>query len=371
MIDAMTSPGGRISRLDVAITLVFCALGLVLMYANHTDSAIDASLVAAPLFMAVTVPLLWRRVAPIAAATAALVALIAHLAIFGTAVLRCGVVLPEAFLLTFAAGSRLGLNRARIGLAVGLGLIATESAYFLGVFAVVPAAVAIITWGIGRVVRSRSAMVEDLEARTTELRDARDDRAKLEVAADRARLSAELDELLHRRLHELAQLANDGSAPADAATATATLADIEHQSRRTLEEMRSVVGVLRAEDPAPTSPQPTLLNLEALLVRAKGADARLVVEGSPRVLPAGLELSAYRIAEHLLGALEDAPDVDVRVRFADDAIELSVSGPAKRGAKAAFDQARERARLQHGTLRASTRGGHAEAVASLPVLARV
>jgi signal transduction histidine kinase len=297
------------------------------------------------------------------------VALLAHLAVFGTEVIRCGVVLPEAFFFAFTAGSRLELRDARIGLAVTLGLIATEGAYFLGAFAVVPAAVAGITWGVGRVVRSRGAMVEDLEARTTELRVARDERARLEVASDRARLSGELDELLQRRLGELARLAD--ARPGDPAAATATLAEIEHQSRGTLEEMRAVVGVLREDDDVPTSPQPTLLNLEALLVRAKGADARLTVEGSPRVLPAGVELSAYRIAEHLLGALEDAPDVDVRVRFADDAIELAVSGPARRGAKAAFEQARERARLQHGTLQASTRGGHAEAVASLPVMAAV
>jgi hypothetical protein len=40
-------------------------------------------------------------------------------------------------------------------------------------------------------------------------------------------------------------------------------------------------------------PQPTLTHLEALLARAKGTDARLTVEGSPRVLPPGIELSAY------------------------------------------------------------------------------
>ena len=46
-------------------------------------------------------------------------------------------------------------------------------------------------------------------------------------------------------------------------------------------------------------------------MRAKGADARLTVEGSPRALPAGVELSAYRVVEHLLDALDDAPGVDV------------------------------------------------------------
>lgn len=372
MIKTMTSPGGRIGKLDVAIAVVFSGLGALLMYVDHTDPEIQSSLLALPVFLLVTVPLLWRRVAPIAAGTAALVGLLVHLALFGTEVIRCGIVLPEAFVFAFAAGSRLELRNARIGGGIALALIATEGAYFLGGFALVPAVVAVAVWGTGRVVRSRGDMIEKLEAQTSELRHTRDERAKMEVATDRARLSTDLDELLKRRLGELARLADAGADPADPDGTTATLVDIERESRSTLEEMRAVVGVLRDDsDAAPVAPQPTLVNLEALLVRAKGADARLTVEGRPRVLPAGVELSAYRIAEHLLAALDDAPDVEVCVRFADDAVELKVSGPARRGAKAAFERARERAQLQQGTLRTSTRGGHAEAVASLPVLVTV
>ena len=61
-------------------------------------------------------------------------------------------------------------------------------------------------------------------------------------------------------------MADDGARPTDPATATATLVEIESESRRTLEEMRAVVGVLRDDDAdAPTAPQPTLTHLEALL----------------------------------------------------------------------------------------------------------
>src|SRR5215218_10640604 len=108
-----------------------------------------------------------------------------------------------------------------------------------------------------------------------------------------------------------------------------------------------------------------------MLARAGGRDARLVVEGSPRVLPPAVELSAYRIVEQLLDGLDDAPDVDVRVRFGDDALEIGVSGPARRRAKASIERARERARLERGTLEATVRGGRAEAQVSLPVLAAV
>lgn len=93
--------------------------------------------------------------------------------------------------------------------------------------------------------------------------------------------------------------------------------------------------------------------------------------GSPRVLPAGVELSAYRVVEHLLGALDDADGVEVTVRFADDALELTVAGPVRRrgDGTTAIERARERVELHHGTLVASTRGGRSETVAQLPVLA--
>ena len=373
MIAAMSTAGARISQRDLVIAAVASVVGLLLMVKNPGDETVQANVLAVPLFLAVTVPLAWRRAAPIAAGGAALAGLLVHLALFGTDVIRCGVVLPTALLLAFAAGTQLELREARFGLAFPLGLIATEGAYFVGVgFAAIVAALAVAIWGIGRVVRSRGRMIDELGARTEELREVRDERARLEVATDRARISGELDVLLQRRLGALAHLADDGARPTDPVTATATLVDIERESRSTLEQMRAVVGVLRDAAPGTTaSPQPTLTHLEALLVRAKGADAHLTVEGSPRVLPPAVELSAYRVVEHLLAALADASDVDVSVRFTDDALELAVSGPARRGARAAVERARERVLLHHGTLEATTRDGRAAALASLPVLARV
>ena len=371
MIRSMTSADAPVARRDIAIAAIFSALGLLAMYGNVVDKEVEASVLAIPLFLLITVPLAWRRAAPVAALGVVLAGYLIHVGATGTEIVRCSVVLPVVFLLAFSAAARLERRDAQIGLALALAVIAAESVVFFGTFGVVMAAVTAGVWGIGRVVRSRAQLAADLQARTVELRDARDERAHMEVSADRARLSTQLDELLQRRLGELARFADDGAQQADAASATATLVDIEHQSRRTLQEMRSVVDVLRHDDAgAPTAPQPTLVHLEALLVQAKGSDARLTVEGSPRALPAGVELSTYRILEHLLDALEDAPDVDVRVRFGDDALELAVRGPARRrgDALASIERARERAQLHHGTLQARTRGGRAEAVAHLPVL---
>ena len=368
----MGRTGESIGRLDIAIAVALSALGLLLMYGNATDADVDASWLAMPFFLGVTIPVLWRRAAPLQAMAAVAVALAVHIALFGS-VVRCGVVFPVVGVLVFSAAARFERTTALWalagGLAIILGMSATDAQGFGVAGLLVP--LTLVAFGLGRVAYARSRMVRELRDRTDELRSARDERARLEVATDRTRLSGELDVLLARRLGELTRLADAGPATThDSAVATATLAQIEQASRATLEEMREIVGVLRDDD-APTSPAPTLTSLRALVLRDKGDSARLTVEGNPRTLPAGVELSAYRIVEHLLGALEDSPGIEVGVRFGEEALEIRVAGPAGRRGDvgAALSRARERAQLHRGTLDARTRGGRAEAIALLPVTA--
>jgi hypothetical protein len=376
MIASVTSVGDPVGKRDIAIATVVSLVALYNMGAEVGDDEINASVLAAPFILLVTIPLLWRRRAPLAALSATLCGVLLHAALFGTGVIRCGIVIPVLFLLAFAAAARLPGREALVGLVLAevamVAMVLTDGAEDIVSALPLLMPLTAVLWGIGRVVHSRAEMVGALNARTIELRDARDERARLEVAADRARLSTELDELLQRRLAELAELADVGSVAGDSETAAVALAEIERESRRTLNEMRAVVGVLRNEGPGiPRVPQPALTQIDALLVHAKGAGARLTVEGSPRVLPAGVELSAYRVVEHLLAALDDGPDVDLCVRFKDDALELSISGPARRGSKTAIEQARERVQLQRGTLETTTRAGRSETLVSLPVLAVV
>jgi hypothetical protein len=125
------------------------------------------------------------------------------------------------------------------------------------------------------------------------------------------------------------------------------------------------------ERPA-SEPQPTLARLSELLARATSADARLTVDGHPRTLPAGLELSGYRIVEHLLVALRDAPEaaVDVRLNFTPEALELHVSGPPATNVdlRAVLAAARERAGLHGGTVDSRLAGGMCYATARLPLV---
>ena len=370
MIDFLRRSSARLGVRDIAIALVFCVGSIVYLIADRTNDTARPSLAAFPFFLLIMAPVAWRRTAPIAAAGVSLAALLLNIAVFGEFA-RCGIVIPMLMVLVFSIGAQLPWRQGLIGVALVLGSLLAVCLWD-GPDGAMPSSFpfalpfVLAVWGAGCLLRSRAQLANELSARTEQLREARDRRARLEVAADRARVSAELDELLQRRLGELATVAETGGRSGDAAVATAAFQEIEAESRRTLNQMRAVVGVLRDEGEG--EPQPTLTHLEALLLRTRGADARLTVVGSPRVLPAGVELSAYRIVEHLLDALEDAP-VDVAVRFGDDALELTVAGPARRPNPVAIRRAEERVQLHRGTLTSSTSGGRAQAVASLPMLA--
>jgi hypothetical protein len=135
--------------------------------------------------------------------------------------------------------------------------------------------------------------------------------------------------------------------------------------------MRGVVAGLR--DNAPTEPQPVLAQLDRLLSQAKAGETRLQVTGDPRLLPPGVELSGYRIVEHLLVALDDDPSaqIDVGVAFGSQDLVLTVVGPSARreAVRPALAAATERAALHGGTLRTKTTAGRRETVVLLPLTA--
>ncbi len=323
-----------------------------------------------PAFALATLPVLWWRRGVVAVTGVALAAMVAHDLLFGW-VTRCGAGLPLTFALAYLGAYSLG----RAGALLTLGLSALLAVAVLVVDAttglepiVLALPVLVISFTIGRAVRHRTAMAAELRARTEELRQLRDERASLDVADDRERLSRELDVLLRDRLIQLTTAAESGSG-LDPAQARELLASIEDESRRTMDDMREVVGALRGGELA-LAPPPSLAHLDALLARRGRTTPRLLVTGHPRSLPASVELSAYRIVEHLVDALADDPraPAHVEVRFDDDALEILVEGPVKRGheVRAAVGRARERATLLGGSVDITVNRGRARALAQLP-----
>lgn len=373
---------------DYVLAGVLTALGVLLMVfdVRSTDAQVardvaDGSMVHAvsshslwmiPVFAAATVSVLWWRRSLLAVTGVAIVVMALHDVLFGW-VTRCGAGLPLALVLVFLAA--LTNERATAWLAAGLSALlafavvvvdATTGPNVIGL--VLP--VMLIIFVIGWAVRRRAVLNRELKARDVELRRLRDERAALVITDDRAQLSRQLDGLLQERLAQLTTAAESagGLAPEQA---KALLESIETDSRRTLDDMREIVGLLRGGDAALT-PTPSVAHLDALLAQHQPAPARLTVTGNPRSLPASVELSAYRIVEHLIAALADQPDapIAVAVRFDETALEIRVTGPVSKSAevKEIIARAKERARLLGGTLDVKIARGQAGAVAQLPVL---
>jgi signal transduction histidine kinase len=360
---------------DVALTGVLTALGAILMVmvigSTDAQTRIDShSWWMLPVFLAATVPVLWWRRNLLAVIGASVAVMTAHDLLFGY-LIRCGAGLPLVFVLAFLSG--LGYERRRSLLGLGLVVALTAAVLALDTAAgpeLIPLAVlvAAVVWAIGRVARSRSLLGQELRSRSEELRVLRDRRAQLEIADDRVRLSHQLETLLDERLGRLEAAAEAAGDADDPQRAREALVELEDDSRRALEDMRHVVGVLRGGEVS-LAPTPSVAQLDALLARL--GRGRLAVRGDPRLLPASVELSAYRIVEHLVPVLDTdaASPVAVLVRFDDDALEIEVSGRVARGAelRAAAGRARERARLHAGSLDLKVARGQALVVAHLPV----
>jgi signal transduction histidine kinase len=329
------------------------------------------------LAVTMTLPVLWERRAPAVAAVAVALGAVANEFLIGPMV-RCGPALPAVLAIGFFAGTRLRPAGLAVAVAALAGSMVTQSFYdpHLGGPSFLQACLPVLAGAVlaGRLARAHRRAAADLRTRNAELRAQRERTAALAVAADRARVGADLDAFLRDRIDGMARVARAGRAAigTDPEAARRAFAAVETSGRATLTQMRDVVGTLRAE--RLTQPQPVLAELGGLLDRATSADARLRVEGSPRSLPAGIELSAYRIVEHLLTVLEDEPAarVDVRLRFGPDALELDVTGPPSPHGDpaAALAAARERVALTGGTLRLETAAGRYAALVRLPLAAR-
>jgi hypothetical protein len=285
---------------------------------------------------------------------------------------RCGVTLPAAFWIACAIGLRVRGWRAAFGVVlVIIGICAMgrvdDSMDFSSAF-VMMAPITIGFWFAGRTIRQRADTIRRVREQNAEIAATRARRAELAVHADRTDITKNLDDLLHDRLNGIAAAASAGRQHVDQpAQAHEAFAAIAHDGRDTLARMREAVGSLRSD--APLHPQPDLSQL-ASLVASTGGD--LQVEGDPRTLPSGIELSAYRIVEQLLHSASTSPQVGIR--FGIDELELRVTVLASPTAAAEPTEPvaaalAERAALHGGSLIATRLPGQLQWVARLPLTA--
>jgi len=209
----------------------------------------------------------------------------------------------------------------------------------------------------------------------------RDIAAREAVVEERARIARELhDAIAHNVSMMVVQAGAERRTLADESPTKEVLRTVEQIGRGALTEMRRLVGMLRSDQDDPLAPQPGLRDVSTLVtqVREAGLPVELTVEGEPRELPVGLELSAYRIVqEALTNALKHAGEAraTVHVRYTPDSLELEIVDdgggraiePAAGGGHGLVGM-RERVALYGGRFEASRRasGGFAVRVA-LPI----
>jgi signal transduction histidine kinase len=335
---------------------------------------LDGGWTAALAVLMMTGPVIFARRAPVLAAAALATGtglnwwLIGHL-------IRCGAALPAVFYVAFIIGSRCERRPAAFGLAsLAVGIVcqgASDPQLGSPSVAVIMVPLALVFFGLGRLLRSRNATVRELRTRTAELHEQRERTAQVAVEADRARIAGDLDTFLQERVGEIAASAASGHAVLDSRPDQAQQAfvTIQDTGRNALTHMRHVLRDLR--DAAPIQPAPVLAQLDQLLSDADRSDIALRISGDLRVLPPGLELSSYRIIEHLLDTLgrDVGARATVEVCFGSGALELTVTGPSVRpgDARRALAAAGERAAVQGGSLRSVVRSGRRETVVLLPL----
>jgi signal transduction histidine kinase len=234
--------------------------------------------------------------------------------------------------------------------------------------------------GLGLGGRVARLYITALQDRAVRLEVERDQRARLAEAAERARISREMHDILGHTLAVMVGLADGAAGLAEASPkrGAETLQIIADSGRGALADLRRLLGALRQNGTAscdsPLAPQPALTDLDALLerVRAAGPTVTLHTDGDLTGLPAGLQLTVYRIVQEALtnthkhAALATTIDVVVAATSRTVWVAVEDSGPPRTPRKRPRSDGgqgllgmRERASLYQGTVTAgpNSRGG--------------
>jgi signal transduction histidine kinase len=235
-------------------------------------------------------------------------------------------------------------------------------------------------WAAGVALRRRRTSERTLRAHAERLTRDRDETARRAVTEERQRVARELHDVVAHSISVIVLQARGGRRVLDDAPEEAREAfdSIEATGREALTEMRRLLGLLRRTDEElARTPRASMRRLGALVeqVRQAGLPVDLQVEGDPAQLPAGVDLSGYRIVqEALTNTLRHAGPAHARVvvQCAADCVQIEVSddgsGPNGGVPGHGLSGIRERVSLYGGELRAGPRaGGGYEVFARLPL----
>jgi signal transduction histidine kinase len=288
---------------------------------------------------ATTVPLLVRRRAPLAVATAVVVAAWLQFALVGSSVGALGSWM--AYLVaTYSVGAHPVTWRAVVGLVV--------STVPAAVFAVVqwragadaseivqPVMVLIAAWVAGRISARRHHRAELVEHRAAQVESGAADIAREAAERERSRIARELHDVVTHNMSVMVVQAQAAQtlAGSDTDRAREAMRAVEDAGRAALVEMRRLLGVIRADGavstPGDRAPQPRLDDLPGLVqrVREAGLPVSYAIDGDPVGVPAGVAVCAYRIVQEALSNVVrhcGAVPAQVHVRVSNTALDVAV-----------------------------------------------
>jgi signal transduction histidine kinase len=299
-----------------------------------------------PAEIAVTVlggaSLVLRRIRPM---LGALVVLACGLATIGFGLVAAAItpaVLVTIYSLAAWGPRRSGLLAAGISVLGGAGVGVTWLLSGLndqpwGVFGVllIGATLASATaWLGGALRRVGRREVVHLQERAALLETEQAQRERLATLAERARISREMHDIIAHSLSVIVVQADGGRIAAGAGEteqATRVLDTIAQTGRSALADVRALLGLLHDQQAEGAPPQP---GLDAVPGLVEDAGATLRTSGTPRAVPAGLGLTAYRaVQEALTNSRKHAgreADAAVALTWHADHLEIDVTddGPA-------------------------------------------
>ncbi|WP_030348739.1 sensor histidine kinase [Streptomyces sp. NRRL S-1022] len=210
--------------------------------------------------------------------------------------------------------------------------------YLVAVASGVLLTAAMVGWGM--FVRSRRQLVLSLRDRARHAETEAGLRAEQAQRLAREAIAREMHDVLAHRLTLLSVHAGALEFRPDApreevARAAGVIRESAHEA---LQDLREIIGVLRAGDadePSGGRPQPTLAALHALVAESREAGMQVTLDhgvADPAAVPASVGRTAYRIAqEALTNARKHAPGTEVTVRLAGtpgDGLTVTVTHPA-------------------------------------------
>lgn len=230
-------------------------------------------------------------------------------------------------------------------------------------------------WVLGDSTRNRRLLTEAYRLRAEAAEKAQEEQARRAALDERSRIAREMHDVVAHNMSVMVVQAGGARRMLhqDPAQTEAALEAIEQTGRQALGEMRRLLGVLREDDTtADLSPQPGLAGVEELVSTCNdaGLAVDLAIEGEPRDLPAGIDLSAYRVVqEALTNTLKhagpalahvrlDYGETELRIEVVDDGRGAAAArGGPSIGARQGLVGMRERVELYGGRLEAGPRPG--------------